>query len=684
MKQKKLTDSEILSMLTSDLKAGVRYTDSKLSKERSKVEDYYNGKLPAPHHEGNSKYVSTDVFDTVESAKSTLLETFSAHGDIVQFSPRGEDDVELAKIATAYAKHVIFEQNDGTDLFGTMIHGGLTHRNSIAKVYWDRQMVTFDETFEDLTEDELDEMLLDDDVDFDFADLIVDDDTGLWSGKITREEDRSQVRILPLPMEEVIVPPNIICLSTTSLISHRSEKSKDELIEDGFDKKLVAELSDGSDDELRMDAERLNRLAEVGGDFSDGDISDNIASSRKHVVFETYVSLNLDGTGTKLWKIVHCGSVILDKERVSRRPFYSYAPLSTPHRFWGENFAHRVIPTQNAKTVLIRSILDHAVIANNPRYGVVKGGLTNPRELLDNRLGGLVNVTRQDAIFPLPQAPLNPFVFQTIGMLDEDKEDVTGVSRLSQGMNKDAISSQNSQGMVEQLIGASMQRQKTMARAFASQFLGPLFLEVYRLVVENEDRQRVIDIAGSWVEVTPSSWERQRDVTIDLRLGYGERDQRASEYIELGTMLANDQSISHLFGAEERYNIYKTVMETKGHRNISMFLKDPETAEPPQPDPMMMAEIKLREQELALNDRKQKLAEDKVAANVEMDQLKADMDKRFKTLEWMLRTQDQERKSAETENRIEVSQVEMELAARAQAEAPEANQKATAIISPNG
>ena len=65
---------------------------------------------------------------------------------------------------------------------------------------------------------------------------------------------------------------------------------------------------------------------------------------------------------------------------------------------------------------------------------------------------------------PMPQAPLNPFVFQTIKMLDEDKEDNTGVSRMSQGTNKDAVSKQNSAAMIEQLATMSQQRQKIIAR----------------------------------------------------------------------------------------------------------------------------------------------------------------------------------------------------------------------------
>ena len=677
----KLTDGEILALLTTDIKSGVKYTDTKLAAERRRVNDYYNGKLPAPHHAGNSRYVSTDVFDTVESAKATLLETFSAHGDIVQFSPRGEDDVAQAREATAYTKHVIFDQNNGTELFGTMIHGSLTHRNSVAKVYWDKCIEEIDEDFEGLAEDEVDALLQDDDVELNELEL---DEDGLFYGTLIRRENHSQVRILPLPMEEFIVSPNIKDLETGFPITHRSEKTRDELKEEGFDPKKVKELPDAGDDDLAVDPERLNRFADVSDSTDLKDDDDKQKANRKHVIYETYAKIDADGSGTKLWKLIHSGNVILDKEQVLRHPFYSYSALPTAHRFWGENFAARVIPTQNAKTVLTRSILDHAVLANNPRYGVVKGALTNPRELLDNRIGGLVNVTRSDGIFPLPQAPLNPFVFQTIAMLDDDKEDVTGVSRLSQGLNKDAISNQNSQGMVEQLIGASMQRQKTMSRAFASQFLGPLYLEVYRLVVENEDRERIVEIAGSYTPVMPSAWARHRDVMIDLRLGYGERDNRVNDFIALGTMLGQDPQVGHLFGTEERYNLYKTIMETKGHRAVSMFLKDPSKAEPPKPDPMAAAELKAAEQAIELDARKQALAEQKHKDLMELEQMMADMKARFDTLEYTLKTHDDARKSRETDNRIEVAQAEIALAQEVEDKSPDVNTKTTAIISPNG
>jgi hypothetical protein len=118
-------------------------------------------------------------------------------------------------------------------------------------------------------------------------------------------------------------------------------------------------------------------------------------SSNTYLIYHCYAKLDIDGTGIpKLWYICKCAQVILKKERVSMRPFAAFVPLRKAHSFYGNSFAAKVIPIQNARTVLTRSILDHAVITNNPRYKVVKGGLMNPKELMDNRVGGIVNVTR--------------------------------------------------------------------------------------------------------------------------------------------------------------------------------------------------------------------------------------------------------------------------------------------------
>ena len=185
--------------------------------------------------------------------------------------------------------------------------------------------------------------------------------------------------------------------------------------------------------------------------------------------------LDPDATGeATLHKVCKAGNQILEIEKVDRRPFMVFCPLPTPHSFFGSSFAGKLIPTQNAKTVLTRGVLDHTVISNAPRFIVTKGAVVSPKEITDARVGGIINTTRPDAITPMPQAPLNPFIFQTINMLNEDAEDKSSVSSLSTGLNKDVISKQNSAQMVEQLVTMSQQRMKIMARLFAQQFLKPL------------------------------------------------------------------------------------------------------------------------------------------------------------------------------------------------------------------
>ena len=176
-----------------------------------------------------------------------------------------------------------------------------------------------------------------------------------------------------------------------------------------------------------------------------------------------------------------------------------------------------------------------------------KGGLTNPRELLDNRLGGLVNVTRPDAISPLEQAPLNPFVYQTLELIKSQTEETTGISSLSQGLNKDAISSQNSDAMVERLVSLSQTRQKVIARNFANNFLIPLYLKVYSLVVAKEDKEKIVELAGNWVKVKPSSWRDRKSVSVSLHLGYREHESEAQKRLEMAAFVTQSPAFAPMF-----------------------------------------------------------------------------------------------------------------------------------------
>lgn len=617
---KKLSDTEIVVMIDNNIKRSVGYYDSEISSERQKVTEYYNGSKPkAP--EGKSKYVSMDVYDAVESMKAALLETFSAGSRIVKFAPQNADDVEKAEICTSYTDYVCFRQNNLMEVMNSVIHDGLTSRVGLAKVYWDERVDYTQEEYVDLTTDELDMLLAQDNVDL--VDNTIDD-FGFNSGTISVYTDRSQVAIDSIAPEEFLIEPQAKSLNHDfiNFCAQRTVKTISELREMGYEEDVIGKIGDHEDVEFESDPEVLARHEGAGASrgFNAGGYQDQV---RKVMVYEAYVNLDKEGDGiAKLYRVIKAGNTLLECDPVNRLPFVHFAPIPIAHAFYGSNFAEKVIATQNARTVLTRSILDHAAITNAPRYMVTKGGLTNPKELIDNRVGGLVNVTRPDAIMPMPQAPLNPFVFQTIKMLDEDKEDNTGVSRLSQGTNKDAVSKQNSAAMIEQLATMSQQRQKIIARHFANQFMRPLFNEVYCLVAENESYDKVVEVAGNYVEVDPNSFMEKRDIMVELKLGYGEQERDAQKFMALHQMFSQDPKLAPMYQAQNAYALMKDALQHQGILNVEEYLTPPDQMPPQQPDPMEQMQVQMAQKQLELSERQTAVAEQKAALQAQIEQAK--------------------------------------------------------------
>ena len=669
---KKLSDNSIVTLVDQQVGNSVGYADSELSTERAKIIDYYNGTLPKPAHDGNSKYVSLDVYDAVESLKAALLETFSAGTRTVKFAPQNEDDVELAKMCTEYTDYVVHRQNDMFNVMSTAIHDALIARAGVVKVFWENSTETDYEEFEDITETELDMLLAQDNVELVES---TTDDIGLTSGTIGIERDTSQVVIENVAPEEFLIESQAKSLEDVTFCAHRTKKTLSELRLEGYSEKLIDKIGDHTDVDFETDPEVLARFDNIGN-FRNGS-SDHQDQVRSVMVYEAYILLDVEGTGiAELYKVIKAGNVLLEKEKVNRKPFVTFVPLPTPHSFYGNNFADKVVATQNARTVLTRSILDHAMITNNPRYTVVKGGLSNPRELIDNRLGGIVNTTRPDAISPMLQAPLNPFIFQTIKMLDEDMEDTTGVSKMSQGLNKDAISKQNSAAMVEQLATMSQQRQKIIARNFASQFMKPLFHMVYNLVCENEMQEKMVELSGSYVVCDPRKWKEKRDVQIELHLGYGEQEKEATKYLNMHTLLTNDPNLAAMYQQPNQYELAKKIMELSGVKEVSNYLTNPENIEPPQPDPAAEMQMQMAQKQLELQERQTAIAEMKAQVDSQISQMKIELEKAKIENQHAIQSDSLDLKEEQLRHKKLIDSAELVLAQQAD--------EITAIASPNG
>lgn len=609
-----LSDADIASWCAQCIKLSAGYADSKLSTQRARTAAYYDGELPKRAHKGSSSYVSQDVYDAVESMVATLLETFTGNHNPVRFAPQNADDVEAARIATEFTNYVIFRQNDGYNIFNSALHDGLVDRNGIAQVYWHKDISEQDEAVDLPNQQAAIAFLSQLGPDTKNHKLTSDDKADPNSSvhlTFTRVIDNSHVRIDPVPPEEFGISPRAKSLKDAAVTYRRMSKTRSELLKMGYDKAVLDEIWGDDDFWLKTDPEVMQRFWQVD-DAAYAGIDAELQDQRTSIVlYDIYAHLDIKGTGkTELYRVVYAGNRVLEKEQVSRKPFIIYTPLPRPHSFWGNSFAEKVIPTQVARTVLTRSILDHAMVTTNPRYQVIRGGLANPKELLENRLGGIVNVTRPDALAPLPQPSLNPFIFQTIQLLDDDKEEITGISKLSQGLNKDAISNQNSADMVQQLVSISQQRQKIIARNFANGFMKDLFLLVYQLVLENESGQRVAEIAGNWVQVDPTTWAERKDVSVEFAIGYGEQDKMAQKWVQIDQYLSNPR-FAQAYPYPKQYAVLSKVMNAWGIKDVENYLTPPQQIQPPPPDPMQQLQVQMMQREMNLKERQQAFTEQK-------------------------------------------------------------------------
>lgn len=680
MQDKELTDEAVGVLIDRKINESLIWYNAKLSREREKAMQYYNGELPVRQSPGSSSYISTEVYDAVESMKSQLLETFAAGREIAKFDANSPEDSEEARIATAYCDYVIFRQNDGYHIFSDVIHDGLIARVGVAKVYWEDNDKVIDEEFEDLTEEEVMALAAEEDV-VDLAAEVDEDQPDMFSGKLTRKRDASQVKIEVLNPEEFCVEPQAKQLGPEYFCDHRSLKTKDDLIKMGFDKKKVERIS-RVEDKLTLQAlpETWARFQQLDAGFK-VDTSEQQDELKTILVHECYWKFKRQGDKhAKLYKVVRAGNVTLEIQEVDDLPFVVFAPLPIPHSFYGNNFAARVIPSQNVRTVLTRAIVDHATITVNPRYTILKGGLTNPRELLDNRLGGLVNVTRPDAISPLEQAPLNPFVYQTLELIKSQTEETTGISSLSQGLNKDAISSQNSDAMVERLVSLSQTRQKVIARNFANNFLIPLYLKVYSLVVAKEDKEKIVELAGNWVKVKPSGWRDRKTVSVSLHLGYREHDSEAEKRLQLAAFLQQSPAFAPMFQMPNAYKLATDIMKLRGMPNVNDYLTPPEMIPPPQPDPMAVQNMQNETMKAQAALITAQASAGKVQANAQIDEAKVGLETQKAAMDAQIKERDASRKDMDIVNKIDVSQREMALAERTEPlEVKQSN-----IVSPNG
>ena len=578
------TDDEIVSLVQREYRRSGSDYDTSISKQREQSYRYYYGLPFGNERLGFSRHVSMDVFEAVEDVKAELLDTFTSGPKVLRFEEEMEGDQAGADDATDYVHAIFYNQNRGYNILKDVIHDGLVAKIGCVKYCWYERVRVTPESFTDVPAEQLPVLLSQGDIeDWKITDERkergqiptqlgpVEQVVTLVSGEITRRETVGQVKI------EALAPENIVIDSAATdpaearrIIIVYPDKSKGELVAEGYDPDLVESLSTTAH-------ESLDRSRHARHSIDSSWLPDDRAGEDDNAlvdVLEAFFDIDMDGDGIpETWKFTIAGNVLLDKERVSRKPVHFWTPYRIPHKTIGLSLADITMDIQRTNSGLIRGVVDNVFLTNTSMKIADLSIIRNPRDLIDNPIGAVINSPDPQAVSIVPQPQVNPATFNALGMLLEQKTGRTGLSKLPA---QQVVSHQNSEDMINTLMAEGKARIAEMARSFAETFLKPLFVDVYNIGVEYGQVVGIATDTGYRV-LDPSTFKPVRNnMKIAVALTADERAKRAQALMNTYQTLSQDPQMSPLFGVEEKYALLTDFFESIG-TGSPRYLKNPMT-----------------------------------------------------------------------------------------------------------
>ena len=617
----KYTEEELVARIQEEITDSLGYGDE-ISQQRERAMEYYYGLPFGNEVEGRSQFIDSTVQDTIEWIKPSLMRVFAAGDDMVKFTPHGPEDVAMAEQASDYVNYVFTKDNPGFEILYSWFTDALLSKNGIIKVWWDETEESTREEYYDLTDIEVESIISDDDVDVvqhTEEEREVESDIGQVVETrhdlvIKRRERDGKIKIENVPPSEFLISREAKAIPQARFVCHRVRKTLSELREMYPDQDLEPEDLGGDEDDATFPSEREARF-----DF-DNSSSFHLGASepeealRSYLVHESYLKTDFDGDGiAELRKVCVVGNYVLENDPIDATPFVSITPIKIPHKFFGLSVADLVMDLQLMKSTLMRNLMDNMYNMNFGRYAVLEGQ-ANLDDLLTQRPGGVVRVKSPNAITPLTTPPLEPYAFQMLEYLDGVRESRAGVSKMSQGMNDNALTSHTTATAVNAVMTAAQSRVELIARNFAETGVKDLMLVIYKLLYKFQDKERMVMLRNEWVPVRPDVWKDKYDCTVSVALGSGNKDQQmmhlsqmlsfAGEAMGGGLRIVNEQNM---------YNLGAALVKAMGFQNVSDFLTDPSQI-PPQPGEPSEAqmEMQVKSKELDIKAAELQLKQQKI------------------------------------------------------------------------
>lgn len=631
-----MDDAELQSIITQDLTDAVSYVDSDLSPTRAKGTEYYRGDLFGNEVEGNSKVVAMEVRDTVSAMLPSLMRVFFNSENVVEFTPRGPEDVKMAQQATDYANYIFQNDNNGFLTSYAIFKDALVRKCGIAKFWWEDEEKVRIEEYSGLDDQTL-EMLMQEpgaevkivvsypDPNIDELQIsTVDPVTGqpvmmppamVHDVQIKRITKDGRIKIMAVPPEELLLDRRARSFDDATIIAHRQMATVADLMAMGYDQDEIEENLSTTD--LDSNDEYLARQP-LSTTFGTNDAANPMM--RRVLYVEAYSRVDYDGDGIAELRKVCCmgGSYkVVRNLPASYIPFADFPCDPEPHTSPLEAMSIFDITRdlQEIKSEILRNTLDSLAQSIHPRTAVVEGQV-NIDDVLNNETGAIIRMRAPGMVQPLSTPFVGQAAFPMMEYMDQIKEDRTGMSKAAMGLNADALQS-STKAAVNATISASQGRIELTARILA-EGMKKLFKGILFLAITHQDKARMVRLRNEWVQIDPRAWDVSMDASINIALGNGDTNEKLQA---LMMIMAKQEQILQQLGPQNPLvtpqqfsNTLRKIVELSGFKDTtSYFQQIPADYVPPTPQP--------------------KPTPEEVLAQVQAESIKADIQKKAAELE---------------------------------------------------
>jgi hypothetical protein len=635
-----MDDNKLKGILEAEIDNSIGYVDTETTEARRRALTFYNREPYGNEVEGRSSIVTGEVAEVVDGALPQLLRIFTQSDELCRFEPKGPGDEEGAKQATEYCNLVFFQDNDGVILMHNWFKDALLQKNGIVKYYWEDSADPTKEKYKDLSAEEVQLLFSDGTMELVSQDTkevspeVLDPISGMiipatfsYDVVVMKKKESGRVKISNVPPEEFLISKRDKNIKDARFVAHRVNMTRSDLIAAGYPKDIVDELPAYSD--LTYTPERIAR-------FERGEMPDESQSldfSMQDIeVFECYIRTDYDEDGiAELRKITYAGSEILDNEEVDHIPFASVCPIPMPHKFFGQSLADRSMDIQLIKSTITRQILDNMYLTNMPRMTAIDGQV-NMDDLLTVAPNGVVRMKSPGAVQALTVPATAAQSFPMLEYLDSVMQKRSGVAQAGQVLDPSILQNTTATAIAAmQQSGAG--RIEMIARIFADTGVKDLFTGIFHLLCKYQDKERVIRLRGKYVSIDPREWANHYDMTVNVGLGTGNKDQQmamAAMVLQKQEQILQTQGPANPLVSVAQYReTLGRFIEAAGFKDSTEFFKEitPEMdqmlsnpqPQQPQQDPATMVYMQQVQAQIAGDQAK-------IQAKIEADQVMAQAD----------------------------------------------------------